>query len=335
MNRMDRFRDAALAAVMAGGMLTLPAAFAAAGSVAQQSQALIDSGKPAEALAKLDSHLTKNPQDAEARFTKGVALVKLGRSKEAIRIFADLTRDYPQLAEPYNNLAVLYAADGEYANARDALQTAIARHPSYATAHENLGDIYIALAGAAYSKAASLDTASTDIRRKLAVIRQIDTGIASPLAAAPSPAPVASAATPTAAAVAPTPAPARAPVSEAPKSAESASRREAAIAEVQAWAQTWSSQDVDGYFAMYAPQFAPEGGISRETWETQRRDRIRKPKRIVVRVIDAQATDIEDGAVRVSFRQAYESDSFSDTVNKVMELVPIDGKWNIIREYTR
>ncbi|HEY9547199.1 MAG TPA: tetratricopeptide repeat protein, partial [Solimonas sp.] len=164
---MDRFRYAALAAVIAGGLALSPVAFADT-SAAQQAQALIDSGHPADALNKLNDHLAKNPQDAEARFTKGVALVKLDRSKDAIRVFADLTRDYPQLPEPYNNLAVLYAAQGDYDKARDALQAAIAKHPSYATAHENLGDIYAALAGAAYSKAATLDTADQAVRRKLA-----------------------------------------------------------------------------------------------------------------------------------------------------------------------
>src|SRR3546814_8685917 len=93
------------------------------------------------------------------------------------------SRDYPQLPEPYNNLAVLYAAQGDYDKARDALQAAIAKHPSYATAHENLGDIYAALAGAAYSKAATLDTADQAVRRKLAVINQLDTGLPAPAAA--------------------------------------------------------------------------------------------------------------------------------------------------------
>src|SRR3546814_16062616 len=126
---MDRFRYAALAAVIAGGLALSPVAFADT-SAAQQAQALIDSGHPAAALNKLNDHLAKNPQDAEARFTKGVALVKLDRSKDAIRVFADLTRDYPQLPEPYNNLAVLYAAQGAYDTARHALQAASAHHTS-------------------------------------------------------------------------------------------------------------------------------------------------------------------------------------------------------------
>jgi len=65
-----------------------------------------------------------SPQDAEARFSRGLVLVKLSRTDEAIKVFADLTRDYPQLPEPYNNLAVLYAQKGDYEKARDALEAA-------------------------------------------------------------------------------------------------------------------------------------------------------------------------------------------------------------------
>lgn len=329
---MNRFRYAALAAVIAGGLVLAPAAFADT-SVAQQAQALIDGGHPGDALSKLNDHLAKNPQDAEARFTKGVALVKLNRSKDAIRVFADLTRDYPQLPEPYNNLAVLYAAQGDYEKARDALQAAIAKHPSYATAHENLGDIYAALAAASYSKAATLDTADQSARHKLAVINQLDTDLPAPAAvpAATAMSAPAAAATP---AVAAAPAPAATAPTE-PKSDATAARDAAALAQVQAWAKAWASQDVDAYLAMYAPDFTPEGGISRETWEAQRRDRISTPKKITVQVINPKASDIEDGAVRVSFNQAYASDSFSDNVSKVLELIPLDGSWKIVREYTR
>ncbi|NGY06402.1 L,D-transpeptidase Cds6 family protein [Solimonas terrae] len=331
---MERFRYAALAAVIAAGVALSPAVHADA-SVAQQAQALIDSGHASDALSKLDDHLAKNPQDAEARFTKGVALVKLNRSKDAIRVFADLTRDYPQLPEPYNNLAVLYAAQGDYDKARDALQAAIAKHPSYATAHENLGDIYAALAAAAYGKAASLDPDDQAARRKLAVINQLDTDLGLPAAAPPPAASVAATpAAPVVTAAAPVAAAKPAPA-EAPKSSEGAARDAAAIAQVQAWAQAWASQDVDAYLAMYAPEFKPEGGVSRDTWAAQRRDRISTPKKISVRVIDPKASDIEDGAVRVSFNQAYTSDAYSDNVNKVLELVPVDGSWKIVREYTR
>ena len=47
---------------------------------------------------------------------------------------------------------------------------AINTHPSYATAHENLGDIYAKMASLAYTRALSLDTSNTAAKGKLALI---------------------------------------------------------------------------------------------------------------------------------------------------------------------
>ncbi|HUP91191.1 MAG TPA: tetratricopeptide repeat protein [Solimonas sp.] len=337
-------RAAALAAVVA-----VAPAFAA--SVAEDAQALINRGSYAEALRILDAHLAKNKQDAEARFTRGLALVKLNRSEEAIKVFAELTRDYPQLPEPYNNLAVLYAQQGDYEKARDALEAALATHPSYATAHENLGDIYAALAGAAYNRALMLDQGNTIVRRKLSLINQLDSSpadgstvaVAPPRAsvaaapAIPPPAAPAVATTPPAptVAIAPAPAPAAPMPAPAPAAALDAATTQAVNAAIQSWAQAWAGKNMDAYFALYGSDFAPEGGLTRAAWETQRRDRIARPKRISVKATHVELSRIDNGRVRASFSQEYESDAFSDTVTKVLELKPEGGGWKIAREYTR
>jgi hypothetical protein len=103
---------------------------------------------------------------------------------------------------------------------------------------------------------------------------------------------------------------------------------------LSAWASAWSAQNVDEYLATYATAFRPEGGISRATWEAQRRDRVTRPKHIRVGVVKPQMSALGDGRVRVIFRQEYESDSFSDNVTKVLELRD-EGGWKILREYTR
>ena len=139
-------------------------ASALAATPVEQAQSQLASGDLQGALKTLDKYLAGAPQDAEARFTRGLVLVKLNKTDDAIRVFADLTRDYPQLPEPYNNLAVLYAQQGDYEKARDALEAALATHPAYSTAHENLGDIYAALAGAAYNRAVMLDQNNQAVR---------------------------------------------------------------------------------------------------------------------------------------------------------------------------
>src|SRR5204862_2623498 len=111
--------------------------------------------------------------DAQARFLKGLIYTQQGKTAEAIKIFTSLTEDYPDLPEPYNNLAVLYAGQGQYEKARQALEMAIRTHPSYATAHENLGDIYAKMASQAYDKALQLDRSNQAAQGKLNLIKDL------------------------------------------------------------------------------------------------------------------------------------------------------------------
>jgi hypothetical protein len=315
-----RFRHTAVAACLA------LAPFVTAAAVPAELQSLIQQGEYEKALRQLDVLVSDNPQDAEARFTRGLVMVQLNRTDAAIRVFADLTRDYPQLPEPYNNLAVLYAQKGDYEQARAALEAALATHPSYATAHENLGDIYAALAGAAYNRALLLDQNNQGVRNKLSLISQLDgrSPPARPVPAVPPPSapPVAAEAPPPS--FTPTPA-AAAPASPAVDGVDTL---------VDAWAQAWASQDLEGYFNAYASNFEPEGGLTREAWQAQRRERISRPGDISVGVRDLRSEPTDSGA-RATFVQAYQSDNFSDVVTKVLDLVREGGGWKIAREYTR
>lgn len=126
-----------------------------------------------KAVPRLNSFLKENPEHAEARFLKGLALAESGNAEEAQEVFLALTQDYPTLPEPHNNLAVLYAAKGEYALARNSLIQAISHRPNYATAHENLGDIYARMAGIAYGNALDIDTDNQTARVKLAMVREL------------------------------------------------------------------------------------------------------------------------------------------------------------------
>ena len=134
---------------------------------------LMRSGKLAEAMVKADAYLSTNPRDPQMRFLKGVIQRDTGKQAEAIATFTKLSEDYPELPEPYNNLAVLYAGQSQFDKARAALEMAVRTNPNYATAHENLGDVYAKLASQAYSKALQLDSANTALPPKLALIREL------------------------------------------------------------------------------------------------------------------------------------------------------------------
>ena len=134
---------------------------------------LIGAGQLAQAMQKADQYLAKNPRDPQMRFLKGLIQQDSAKTADALATFAKLTEDYPELPEPYNNLAVLYAAQGQLDKARLALETAIRANRNYAIAHENLGDIYARLAAQSYVQSQQLDAANSSIAPKLALIRQL------------------------------------------------------------------------------------------------------------------------------------------------------------------
>lgn len=208
---------------------------------------LLKNGSLDQALARADAFLASKPRDPQMRFLKGLVLTEQGKAADAIRIFTRLTEDYPELPEPYNNLAVLYAGQGQFEKARQSLETAIRTHPSYATAYENLGDVYSKLASQSYDKALQLDTGNSAAEMKLSMVREMISGRRTAPAPAPAPVQVATAAPslPPPAPAPAAPAPVAAPVAAAPAPAPSPSPAAlAAAARAAAAAQAASAPSI-------------------------------------------------------------------------------------------
>lgn len=340
----------------------------AAGSVqageADEVSKLIQKNAYDQALARAEAYLATRPADPQMRFLKGLILTEKNKLNEAVVVFTKLTEDYPELPEPYNNLAVLYAGQGEYEKARESLEMAIRTHPSYATAYENLGDVYAKLASQSYDKALQLDGRNSSAKTKLSLVRNMitsDGSAAAPVAVAakaPTSAAVnvalASEAPPPAPAPAPAPISKPAPVVEAPVMA--AVVRTPAISEVQNpaansaeppvqtvgadrevlasvenWADAWSNQNMAEYLNSYSQEFDPPRGMSRSEWETQRERRIVGKATIRVVVDNPLITITGDTAV-VKFKQSYFSDRLNNIANKTLELKNEGGKWRIVSE---
>lgn len=110
--------------------------------------------------------------------------------------------------------------------------------------------------------------------------------------------------------------------------------------EVEAWARAWSDQDVDAYLSFYSDDFVPPDGMTIESWRAQRRDRLTRPNRIEVSLSDFRRVgfnkissgDRQLELVKVRFHQVYESDTFSDEVDKELQLELVDLTWKIHSE---
>jgi hypothetical protein len=343
------FKSAAARLAAIAVCLGLAVPVFAQGDELQEAQQLLKQGQTDRAMERVEQYLKSRPKDARGRFLRGILLTEQNKPVEAIRVFTELTQEYPELPEPYNNLAVLYASQGQYDKARAALEMAIRTHPSYATAHENLGDIYAKMASQAYDKALQLDKNNQGAQTKLNLIRDLFTGAPRPPKVAiakveppkpaapavkPAPAPAVQAAPQLAAKPAAVAAkePAKTPAKAPAKAAAAGNSSEAVLKTVEAWAAAWAANDVSGYLARYAPSFKTPDGESRAAWESERKARIAKPRQIEVRVEGAKVSFDDANRATVTFRQHYRSNTFKASGNKTLLMIRSGDQWLIQEE---
>ena len=330
---------------------------------------LMRAGQYAEAMTKSDQYLATKPKDPQMRFLRGVIQTETGKTNDAIATFTQITQDYPELPEPYNNMAVLYAGQSQFDKARAALEMAIRTNPSYATAHENLGDVYAKLASQAYSKALQLDGGNAGVQPKLALIRTLfsaDTkpsgkpAAAAPATTPPAPAvaakpaptpPVVVAAAPPAKPAPTTPPPvvatappakptstpaAAAPATPpapatAPPAAASAGAEKEIESAVRAWADAWASKDMSAYLASYGANFDTPGTQPRKAWEEARRARIVGKSRISVKLSNLSVA-VQGSKATAQFKQDYSADSLNVSSRKKLDLAKVNDRWVIVKE---
>ena len=362
MNILNRFNRHA---VLLTGALLLCASLGAHADDIEDANQLFKQGQRSQALDKVNDYLANKPKDAQGRFLKGLILTEQGKTADAIKIFSALTDDYPDLPEPYNNLAVLYAGQGQYDKARLLLERAISTHPSYATAHENLGDIYAKMASQAYDRALQLDHGNTTTQTKLAMIQNLFAGgtrnketparntpvlskaegpvssnVEGPVSSNVEEAvPVSAGGNPPEPAQ---PAPAASATASKTESAASPPKRavkkessKEALKTVMAWAAAWSARNTDKYLSFYADDFKTPGGETRAAWEAARRERISKPKHIHIgiRIMTIQFTDSDHATVK--FRQSYRASHLKTSGNKTLLMVKSGDEWLIQEERSK
>lgn len=352
----SKLRPVAAAGLVCASFFNLCFAQASPAAVQEVNQ-LLDSGKTAEAAQRVQRYLKQNSSDVQMRFLQGVVATEQQKYEQAIEVFTALTQEYPSLPEPYNNLAVLYAAKGEERKATQVLEQAIRTNPSYATAHENLGDLYARMASDAYAKALQLDSNRQAVQPKLAIIKQIFPGqrpaavasaapaaampavlavpkmeapataqavIEPPKASAPGPVPAEQTTKTTASVIEPVAAPSKVAVAP-PATAEV----EKAVA---AWAKAWEEQNMAAYYAAYSQRFEPQG-TTLAAWKTDRKNRIVDKPAITVEVRDLKVS-VQGERASASFRQHYASGGYKATTRKTLRMLREGEKWRIIREET-
>ena len=134
---------------------------------------LLRQAKYPQALLLVNKGLVNNPRDPQMRFWQGFIFEQLGQPEMALQVYLGLTQDYPELAEPHNNLGVLYAAKGDYPNAKASLDAALRANPNYAAAHENMGDLLINMARQSYERSLAAEPKQSTPAQKIERLKPV------------------------------------------------------------------------------------------------------------------------------------------------------------------
>lgn len=313
---MNDFGRSALTSIVLLALSWQPV-FAASQSAVQ---AALVAGDYAGALDIVEERLGTQPREPELLFIKALTLTMLDRWDDASLIFKQLARNYPQLPEPANNLAVIQARRGDYRAAQQTLHKLLERHPSYAPAHENLGDVLTAQAEAQYRRALELGTADATLRGKLGMLKSLnglpstredsDFSPASPSAPVAQPGFLAMQSTP-----------------------GDAKQVEEIRAVLEGWRANWMDGRVERYLAYYSSDFVPPRRLTRTQWEKQRRVRVVPERRAQITLSDVRMDFRGDELVTLVLRQDYRSPRYTDSVIKKIQLRREDGVWKILREF--
>jgi len=270
--------------------------------------------KPFIALEKIKKRLRASPDEPRLLFYKGVTETKLNQMDNAINTYNYLINKHPNLPEPYNNLAVIYAEKEELELAKKTLEKAIKTNSSYSVAHVNLGDIYTRMATNAYNIAFEIDNDNKIAGNKLKLITELfnykpDTNEKSI-------------------------------VIEDSKgknntvvSRSKSKDKEQIIKRIEEWKTAWEAKDLDLYFDSYSEAFKYPNNMSQEQWENYRTDRIINKKNILITTLNLKLKFKKD-IIHAIFYQDYKSTGYQQKSKKTLIFKFQSNDWKIIEEFS-
>ena len=295
-------------------LLLLPSLVVANTKNDMDSILLLISEKPFIALEKIKKRLRQTPDEPRLLFYKGVTEAKLNQIDNAIKTYNDLINKYPNLPEPYNNLAVIYAERQELDLAKDTLEKAIKTNSSYSVAHINLGDIYTQMATNAYNMAFEIDKDNKIARNKLKLITELfnykpNTNEKSIIVEELD-----------------------AKIIKIEPRNKSVDKKKI-IEKIAAWKTAWEAKDLDSYFDSYSENFKYPNQMNQEQWEKYRRDRIMNKKEITINISNIK-TKFKKDIVHAIFYQDYKSTGYQQKSKKTLIFEFQANDWKIIEEFS-
>ena len=299
---------------LVGSLIIISSAKLLAEQNMDEIKLLLKNGSYNSAKTLVDDQIKDNLNNPELLFYRGIIETNLGENNKAIDTFRELTERFPELPEPFNNLAVLYAEKGQFRLSKEILEQAIKTNPSYLTAHINLGDIYTKMASEAYNKALEIDKTNNVAITKLSMITQLfnyqpntkNTTIKL--------------------------------VNTKTKSQDiKLSKKEIekkVLDAIENWKTAWEEKNMANYLSAYSLNFNYPNEMSKLQWEKYRTSRIISKKTINI-LIASIKLKFKKEKVIATFTQNYKSGKLNQTSNKTLIFSREKDQWVILEEISK
>ncbi|MDH5547284.1 MAG: tetratricopeptide repeat protein [Gammaproteobacteria bacterium] len=288
---------------------------ALAGSIAelQEIQSLLQKNQTRDAIQVATTYLRNTPNDPDAILLLSSAYIQNNSFSEARNMLNKYRQQLEHHPQFYNNMAFIYYSAGDDKNAVAMLELGIKNHPAYAALYDNLSSIYAFKAKKAYEKAINDESNTTpESPPPLKLTYYADFTTSSNQEAVPQ--------EPTQSS------------NKATALTQGEARRDIE-ATISGWATAWSRQDAVQYLSFYSESFATPPGVSRSDWQYYRRDRLKAPSFIEVKVSNFDIVLSTDSSLAsVHFLQHYRSNTLDDKIVKQVVLQNTGNSWKIISE---
>ena len=280
-------------------------AVSAATSIPQLQQ-LLEQQQYAAAVDTGEQLLAQNPQHTRARFLTAYAYQMNAQPEKAERLYRDLIKDHPDLPEPRNNLAMIYLAKGDYDRASQLLVEALYTSPSYATAYDNLSQIYKGIASEAYRRAVSesSEPAKYTHNIQLTALTRLDSVDDEPVTNK---------------------------IPDDQTLINFANQETLLLERIKDWATAWSNKNFADYTEFYTAGYRADFE-THDQWIEYRRKRIARPGEIKVEISNIQIKWRSENKAIIDFKQSYDSVRYSDRVMKRLAFSRIGSQWKITEE---
>ena len=309
-----------------------------------QARQALNAGRNKSAVTLLRQRIQIQPRDYQAWFLLGVAQARLEHFHPAIEAFRRVIELRPNLAEPHNNLAVIYNELGDAKAAVAELELSLKKQPS-GVVEENLADLHVKLALQFYKKALEKDENPELMQRYTKLLQVRDPSLHTkkdmtiqmkttnnhhkPMSVLSSEKKKVSANTESIGDK----------MLEKVKGVIAADKGKqasevAVLQAVEAWRSAWQEQNLDAYFKAYDAHYVPSANYANlEAWKRYKRRVIGKKAYIKLTLNDIKVLILHGGdKAKVKFKLSFHSNSYNSETMKLLQMEKQGNLWKIVRE---